>query len=1281
MSEAPPPRRRRAARVLLALSLTIAALLLVAGAFLYYALHTESGLRFALAQVQRFTADAVQVGKADGRLLGELNLSDLSYTGSDGTRVTIGHLRLRLAPRALLAWTLHVELLEVDRLVVTPGAARPQPENAPPTQLPVRLPLDVVFDAVKLTGFELRTGPEAQAPTYEVESAEFVGQWTGDTIEVKQLAAGLTMTGRLLLSAKLRMFTDRVDVEQFLLQGPGEISAKGTLGVGEVRSDFALQWQQLHWPLVLEDKTPATAGDIHGGLKVSGTPKHYDFKLDTNATLQGRAAQLAAQGSGSLQGLQIDRLQLDTLAGDGSDAKTAGLRGAISARGQFDWSPQLRAELQAQLTHVDPSLFVNGVPGDINGKLVTTTTTADGHANIVFSADITRSTLRGQPFTLAAEGSTDTRRAQLKNFLLQAGAGRVQAQGEVAWTPRLAANIDAQIARLNPALFAADWPGEINGTVMARTAKTPDAAIAFDAKIDKSTLRGYPLTLDVQGAVKAETVTLTEIKLASGTTRLSAAGQVTPPFDVSGKFDSPDLAALYPKLKGRAAFDFKLAGTIERPHLLTKGEATALAYDVQKVGRLNWEADVDPQMESKIDIAAADADVGFAIRSIKLKATGLEVYHRVELNLDSERGAASLALQGGFDRKRGEWGGELAALALKPVDMPAWSLEKPAGILIGQQRRALEPTCLKGEGRACVTLEQNVLKNGTRLGWNIDHLLLTVFQPLLPPEYRLGGIVDGEGTLNFTGGDIADAIASLSLHDARMDTPDAPPLILQTGTLRADQTAGRLHGVVELRTEQGLIAADVAAAPGAGFSERALSGQIKVDVPNLAFLEPLLPQLQALAGKLAGVFELGGTPAQPRLGGQLALSDGQAKLVIAGIELKDVQVKVVGNGSGPLTLNGALRSGDGTMTLSGNVNPFASPMLADIQVKGDKFQAMNTVQARAWVSPDLHLVRDAKGATLTGTLTVPQADISPKGFGGGGVSVSSDQVLVGAEAQPPPAALPVFVTLRLVLGDAVRIEGYGLKTRIVGDVTVTQEPQREARGRGELRLVDGRYKAYGQDLNIETGRLLFTDGPVTVPALDLYATRKPREDITVGVRVRGTLAKPELTLASTPTLPREQQLSWLILGRSLETSSTEDRSLVSSAALSLGLGGGDYVTNLIGKRIGLDQFSVGGATGGGSEVAASAQSISGAQYAGSATDAGAQAAQLTLGKYLTPRLFVSYGISLFQQGYSFRLLYTLGRGFKLSTESGSASGGDLIYSFERGKKKKKPPPVSAQPQP
>ncbi|MGH8504794.1 MAG: translocation/assembly module TamB domain-containing protein, partial [Stenotrophobium sp.] len=62
--------------------------------------------------------------------------------------------------------------------------------------------------------------------------------------------------------------------------------------------------------------------------------------------------------------------------------------------------------------------------------------------------------------------------------------------------------------------------------------------------------------------------------------------------------------------------------------------------------------------------------------------------------------------------------------------------------------------------------------------------------------------------------------------------------------------------------------------------------------------------------------------------------------------------------------------------------------------------------------------------------------------------------------------------------------------------------------------------------------------------------------------------------------------------------------------------------------------------------------------------ASTNAAALTLGKYLTPKLFVSYGVSLFQPGQTFRMLYDIGHGFQLQTESGTASGGDLLYTYE-----------------
>ena len=126
-------------------------------------------------------------------------------------------------------------------------------------------------------------------------------------------------------------------------------------------------------------------------------------------------------------------------------------------------------------------------------------------------------------------------------------------------------------------------------------------------------------------------------------------------------------------------------------------------------------------------------------------------------------------------------------------------------------------------------------------------------------------------------------------------------------------------------------------------------------------------------------------------------------------------------------------------------------------------------------------------------------------------------------------------------------------------------------------------------------------------------------------------------------MTQQQQLSWLLLGRPLEqSSSSQDRSALSGAAMALGLGGGSFLAQGLQKGLGLDSISLGSDPGESNEQA-----------------------RLTVGKYLSPKIFVSYGIGLFQPGNIFRLIYDLGRGFKLQTESGVESGGDLLYTIER----------------
>ncbi len=115
--------------------------------------------------------------------------------------------------------------------------------------------------------------------------------------------------------------------------------------------------------------------------------------------------------------------------------------------------------------------------------------------------------------------------------------------------------------------------------------------------------------------------------------------------------------------------------------------------------------------------------------------------------------------------------------------------------------------------------------------------------------------------------------------------------------------------------------------------------------------------------------------------------------------------------------------------------------------------------------------------------------------------------------------------INLDLGRDLALEGEGITTRLEGELTVRSatigsDPFSVF---GEVRTVEGRYRAWGQALNIETGVVRF-NGSYTNPPLDLLAIR-PQIEVRAGVHVTGTLLAPRVQLYSEPELPEGEKLS------------------------------------------------------------------------------------------------------------------------------------------------------------
>lgn len=163
-------------------------------------------------------------------------------------------------------------------------------------------------------------------------------------------------------------------------------------------------------------------------------------------------------------------------------------------------------------------------------------------------------------------------------------------------------------------------------------------------------------------------------------------------------------------------------------------------------------------------------------------------------------------------------------------------------------------------------------------------------------------------------------------------------------------------------------------------------------------------------------------------------------------------------------------------------------------------------------------------------MQVPEASIDLERLDRG-TSTSDDVVVLDPVDPTAGPSSPLAMELAIRLGDRVTMSGFGLKGTLAGDLQVVARPGREMTANGQLE-VGGRYKAYGQDLTITDGRLLWNHGVVSDPRIAIRARREIGE-VTAGIQVSGRAMQPKVDIWSEPAMSQSEALSYLVLGRSL----------------------------------------------------------------------------------------------------------------------------------------------------
>ncbi|QHS10568.1 translocation/assembly module TamB domain-containing protein [Sinimarinibacterium sp. NLF-5-8] len=856
----------------------------------------------------------------------------------------------------------------------------------------------------------------------------------------------------------------------------------------------------------------------------------------------------------------------------------------------------------------------------------------------------TRLAVMDEVLAVQGQGHGSLSQVVAERLVVDSGHGKVTLGAEVQLDAPLRATVKGQIQALDPAHWLAALNGRIQGGFEVEVIVRDDQPeVTFDLHLDQSELQGLAADLRARGRLLGERLTLSTLALRSGDNRLEASGQVLPRLDVRSRIRARDLSQLLPQLGGRINADVRASGALQQPRVAGQIDLRKFRFDDIRGAALKAVFDLDLDQLLALDVSLRDWQLGTELADAGLHLHGRVGQHLLTLDATTPQAQVQLTLEGALDLARQHWRGAVNALNLHPADLPPLALQAPAPLSVAADGTlSLESLCLAGPlAQLCASLTPQP-RSARLLTLDIERADLAQLAPLLPPELSVKGGFAAQARVLLGQQGIEDLHLNLDNDLLTLQRGEFAPLHIKPGFIHIEDQGEGLMADASLPFDQGGVQLNAVLGGQGDLTRRALQGELRIELPDLSWLSTFHREIQAVEGRLDGGFQLGGTLGAPQISGDLALAQARLRLRTPGLEIERLRAVIRGASDDGLSVFMEAYSDNGPLRINGDVDLQTLPPKVDLLIRGDHFQALRTGEAKAWISPQLEVALANNRLNVTGVVDVPRAEITPKNIDGG-VGPSADQIIIRrGDAQNDDPPLGIFAQVTLRLGDAVSIDGFGLKTKVSGSVSVSESPGVATRAKGELELVEGHYKAYGQDLTVETGKLLFTGGPLTDPAVELKATRQPREDINVGVLVRGTLDKPEFSLFSTPAMPQENQLAWLVLGRSLEANSNaSDRGIVADAALGMGLAGGDWLAQRLGHSIGLDEISLGAKPG-----------------------ESADQAQLTVGKYLSPKLFISYGVGLFQPGHTFRLQYDIGHGFKLATETGVESGGDLLYTVE-----------------
>ena len=1248
------PRRRW----LLWLAVAYGTALFVIVCAVLWVFSTQSGARWVIHRAARQATGELHINDVRGSLVGRLELSGIGYRDAGrGVEARVAHASLHVALRELLSRRVRLSLLDLRgidvRLFERERTAHEKGGEEISGGRSLAPPIDMFLDRITLHDARIRRdGGELIA----FRSVSGVGRWThAQGLVVEQLiiesrAGSVHLEGSVDASGSGRasgsfhvLSGDRVfSGDVAAIRNERQLTLHARMGAPfRAQLDAAIR-EEGEWPWTFSLSIPSF--DPREQLQAGNAFTGFAATLDGEGTL----ATATARGGVTLNGQQVHierfrvkqeqrRLHVEELRllgpwGRGTLTATGAVRlGAAAAKSEAQGAA-LFVDLVARWHDVElPEQWI-GQPIATRGMLSVVGTSATFAMNGEIEAGPP-----GHPSDIALDIAGTPEQIEVRALRIEEHSGSLSITGALRREPSEGWRLSARARHFDPGRFVAEWPGKLTFSLDTSGRMATQGLAGSLALVDLAgTLRGR--TVGGHGALTLrDQVIAGQLNLRVGKTELRLEGRDGRAMDLDAEIDIASLGDWLSRSAGRITGRLHVGGTLQRLAITGSTEIREFTLDDYSARSMKLIAQVRDLQRAAgtVSVTASDIGVGaLAFSTGYVEISGEAADHGLQLDLTGK--PLSLTLRAHGTHEKASWSGSVDRLGLAYAGFDTLTLRKPTRIYWSPERFSVSESCLAGDASsACVAATRNE-KRELDLRYRLAHLPIGPLIALALPggSLHIEGAVDGEGALRRTADGALHGTAQISSEYGR---------IFDTGTVSHDEGAHtvlmfeRLKAAAQFAGHSAHASVESRLAPGGKLSCRItlqnldsaplIAGDANVVMPDLAPAGWFVPQLAELHGSGEGHLSFEGPLRHPHVDGRVVLRNVAAEVPAAGIQLEDAELDASMSRDAGIAVNAKVRSGEGEIRVSSAGHPNGR---FEVQVHGQDFVALDIPLAALTLAPDLTIVHSDEGTSLTGALTLRRSrlDLAKLPTLQSGARVSPDVVVVDEEPatrEAPPTLSAA--DLRIVLADEVRVFGRGLEAEASGQLRVRARDGHATTASGDIYL-NGTYHSVGPDFAIDQGRVRFDGGEITNPQVDFTATRNTGP-VMVTLNVTGRVQNPLVEVTSDPPMSETQALAYLMVGRPLTQLTSGDGAMVEAATRALGSAAGNALAAAIGARLGISNLRI-----------------------EEHEDIGSS---LTIGQYLSPRLYLSYSAGLFEAGHAATLRFRLTNHISIKAKQGPRS--------------------------